>query len=140
MKRALLVIVVLSAAVLGIRAQGRQAKPSKPAPAPASKPFTVVEATIPEMRTAMEQARVTSREIVTQYLARIATYEDKLHAALTVNPRALELADERDRERREGHLRGPLHGIPVALKDNVLTSDLTTTGGALAFVGYTPPY
>src|SRR5260370_35332360 len=78
--------------------------------------FSVVEATIPEMRTAMEQGRVTSRDLVTQYLTRIAFYEDKLHAAITVNRRALVEADERDRERAQGKIRGPLHGIPIALK------------------------
>jgi amidase len=103
-------------------------------------PFIVVEASIAEMRTAMEQKRVTSREIVTQYLARIATYEDQLHAALYVNPRALEEADERDRERAAGRVRGPLHGIPIALKDNIHTTHMPTTGGALAFVGFVPPY
>src|SRR5262249_44970475 len=99
----------------------------------ASHGFTVVEATIPDMRTAMEQGRVTSRELVQQYLIRIATYEDRLHAAITVNPHALEEAAARDRERAQGRIKGPLHGIPVALKDNVHTTDMRTTGGALAF-------
>ena len=102
--------------------------------------FSVFEATIPEMRAAMEQGKVTSRELVTQYLTRIALYEDKLHAALTVNPKALEEADALDRERAAGHIRGPLHGIPVAVKDNVHTTDMPTTGGALAFEGFIPPY
>lgn len=102
--------------------------------------FSVVEATIPEMRAAMEQGRVTSRELVTQYLVRIATYEDKLHAALTVNPKALEEADRLDRERAQGRIRGPLHGIPIAVKDNIHTTDMPTTGGALAFDGFVPPY
>jgi amidase len=104
------------------------------------KTFSVIEAGIPEMRTAMEQGRVTSRELVTQYLTRIAMYEDQLHAVITVNPSALKLADERDRERAQGRVRGPLHGIPVALKDNVHTTEMPTTGGALAFDGFTPPY
>ena len=64
--------------------------------------FTVVEATIAEMRTAMEQGRVTSRELVQQYLTRIGTYEDRLHAAITVNPEALKIAAERDRGARAG--------------------------------------
>jgi amidase len=105
-----------------------------------TKPFSVVEATIPEMRTALEQKRVTSRELVTQYLTRIAMYEDKLHAAITVNRHALEEADVLDRERAAGHIRGLLHGIPVALKDNVHTTNMPTTGGALAFDGFVPPY
>ena len=107
---------------------------------PASKSFTVVEATIADMRTAMEQGRVTSRQLVQQYLMRIGTYEDQLHAAMTVNPDALKLADERDRERAQGKVRGPLHGIPIALKDNIHTTDMRTTGGALAFEHLVPPY
>jgi len=106
----------------------------------AQPPFSVVEASISEMRTALEQGRVTSRELVTQYLARIAMYEDKLHAALTVNRNALQEADALDRERAQGRVRGPLHGIPIALKDNILTTNMPTTGGALAFMDYTPPY
>jgi amidase len=102
--------------------------------------FTVVETTIPEMQTALKAGRVTSREIVRQYLQRIGMYEELLHAAITVNPKALELADERDRERAAGKLRGPLHGIPIALKDNVHTTFMRTTGGALAFENLTPPY
>ena len=110
-------------------------------PASATKrPFTVVESTIREMQTAMAEGRITSREIVQQYLTRIATYEDKLNAVIMVNPRALEEADARDRERAQGKIRGPLHGIPVALKDNIHTTDMPTTGGALAFDGLVPPY
>ncbi len=119
-----------------VKAQSKHVIP-KPTPAP---PFTVVEATIPEMRSAMEQGRITSRELVLQYLSRIGLYEDMLHAAITVNPHALQEADERDRERAQGRVRGPLHGIPIALKDNILTRDIRTTGGALAFDGFMPPY
>jgi amidase len=104
------------------------------------KPFTVVEATISEMRTAMEQKRVTSRELVNQYLIRIAVYDHRLHAAIAINPNALKEAEQLDRERAQGKVRGPLHGIPIALKDNIQTTDMPTTGGALAFAGYIPPY
>lgn len=103
-------------------------------------PFTVVEASIPEMQAALKSGRITSHELVQQYLTRIATYEDKLHAIITVNPNALREADERDRERAAGKIRGPLHGIPIALKDNIQTTDMPTTGGALAFDGLVPPY
>ncbi len=102
--------------------------------------FTVVEATIPQLRAALAERRTTSRAIVEQYLMRIARYEDKLNAIITVNPRALEEADVLDRERAAGKLRGPLHGIPIALKDNIHTTNMPTTGGALAFEGFVPPY
>jgi amidase len=108
--------------------------------APKPKPFTVVEATIPEMQAALREKRITSRELVTQYLVRIATYEDRLNAIITVNPHALEEADALDRERAAGRVRGPLHGIPIALKDNIHTTNMPTTGGALAFEGLIPPY
>jgi len=134
MKRLLLVFLLI--VPFSIAAQ----RSRTPGSTNGSKPFAVVEATIPEMRAAMEQGRVTSHEIVRQYLVRIGTYEDRLHAAITVNPRALELADERDRERAQGRVRGPLHGIPIALKDNVHTTFMRTTGGALAFESLVPPY
>jgi len=102
--------------------------------------FSVVEATIPEMQKALSEGKTTSRHLVHEYLARIATYEDKLHAAITINPNALKEADQLDRERAAGKLRGPLHGIPIAIKDNIQTTDMPTTGGALAFAGYLPPY
>src|SRR5438034_3991887 len=134
MKNPLLTAVAVTAVALTtLVAQTKKTPASR-------KPFTVVEATIPEMRTAMEQGRVTSRELVRQYLIRIATYEDKLHAAITVNPHALAEADARDRERAQGKIRGPLHGIPVALKDNIHTTEMRTTGGALAFEDLVPPY
>ena len=128
--------LALAVATLTLSAQTKRAA----APAAARKPFTVVEATIPEMRAAMEQGRLTSRDLVQQYLIRIATYEDRLHAAITVNPEALKIAAERDRERAQGKIRGPLHGIPIALKDNIHTTDMRTTGGALAFEELVPPY
>src|SRR5437764_12358847 len=103
-------------------------------------PFSVVEASIPQMRDALARHRVTSRELVLQYLSRIATYEDQLHAAITVNPHALDEADALDRERARGMIRGPLHGIPIAVKDNIQTTDMRTTGGALAFEHLAPPY
>jgi len=92
------------------------------------------------MREALQQGRTNSRQIVAQSLVRLATYEHQLHAALAVNPRALDEAEQLDRERASGRLRGPLHGIPVALKDNIHTTNMPTTGGALAFARYVPPY
>jgi amidase len=88
----------------------------------------------------MEQGRITSRELVAQYLQRIAVYEDKLNGIITVNPGVLQEAEALDRERAQGRVRGPLHGIPIALKDNIHTTNMPTTGGALAFDGLVPPY
>jgi amidase len=127
-----------------VRGQTRTVKPESRSPNPESRipnpGFSIVEASIDEMRLAMEQGRSTSRDIVTQSLIRIATYEDRLNAVITINPRALAEADERDRERRAGRVRGPLHGIPIALKDNIHTTNMPTTGGALAFARLVPPY
>jgi amidase len=130
------IAAVLIAGLAGFLLAGQ----SQRVPPAAEGSFSVVEATIPQMQAAMAQHRVSSREIVLQYLTRIAVYEDKLHAAITVNPKALEEADVRDRERAQGRVRGPLHGIPIALKDNIHTTDMPTTGGALAFDGLMPPY
>jgi amidase len=102
--------------------------------------FNVVETGIPEMRRALSDGRLTSRQLVVEYLTRIALYEDQVKAIVTVNPRVLEEADALDRERAQGKVRGPLHGIPIALKDNIHTTDMPTTGGAVAFEGYRPPY
>ena len=109
--------------------------------APAAAPrFEIIEATIPQMREAMEQGRLTSRRLVEMYLARIGMYQQTLKAAIYVNANALKEADERDRERAAGRVRGPLHGIPIALKDNIQTTNLPTSGGALAFDNFIPPY
>ena len=137
----LLALLVAVAATITLTAQTPPPRgATRMAATPVPAPFSIVEATIPEMRAAMEQGRVTSRELVIQCLTRIATYDKKLNAVMTVNPRALADADARDRERRDGKVRGPLHGIPIALKDNIHTTDMPTTGGALAFEGFVPPY
>ena len=137
MKRLLLPVLLLVAATLVLPAQSKA--PAKGATA-APTPFTIVEASIGEMRTAMEQRRVTSRDLVLQCLVRIALHEERLNAVMTVNPKALDEAEALDRERAQGKVRGPLHGIPIALKDNIHTTDMPTTGGALAFAGLIPPY
>lgn len=109
-------------------------------PAPRARTFTIVEATIPEMQAEMKAGRLTSRRLVELCLIRIATYEDTLNAVITVNRDALRETDERDRARARGRVRGPLHGIPIALKDSIHTTNMPTTGGALAFDGFVPPY
>ena len=125
-------------AVLVLAACSQPAAPA--APAAATAPFDVVETGIPALQAALREGRVTSRELTARYLARIAAYEDRLNAIITVNPRALDEADAMDKERAAGKIRGPLHGIPIALKDNIHTTDIRTTGGALAFRDLMPPY
>jgi amidase len=136
MRRTLLPAVVLCSAALASSAQA----PRGPRPAPSARPFSVVEASIPDMQRAMAEGRVTSRELTRQSLERIAYYEDLLNATIAVNRAALEEADRLDRERAQGKVRGPLHGIPVALKDNIHAAGMPTTGGALAFAGLVAPY
>jgi len=134
MKHIAAVAILALAAGAELPAQLKPAATAKPAA------FDVFEASIPEMQAAMKAGRTTSHAIVEQYLIRIAKYEDQLHAAITVNPKALEEADARDRDRAQGRVRGPLHGIPIALKDNIHTTEMRTTGGALAFEWLVPPY
>ena len=123
-------LIVAAVVTLAARPAGQQAAPA----------FSVVEASIGDMRAALDARRVTSRVLVQQSLDRIARYEPRLNAAITVNPRALQQADALDRERRAGKVRGPLHGVPIALKDNIHTTDMPTTGGARAFARLVPPY
>ena len=136
MKRFLL-LVFLTSTTVSLHGQGQRQVHVKSVRQP---PFSVVEATIPEMQAAMKQRRVTSRDLVVQYLIRIALYNRRLNGVITVNPRALQEAEARDHERAQGKVRGPLHGIPIALKDNIQTTNMPTTGGALAFDAFVPPY
>jgi len=82
----------------------------------------------------------TSRSICAAYLGRIAELDPQLHAVLETNPDALTIADRLDAERKAGRVRGPMHGIPVLVKDNIATGDrMMTTAGSLALAGVTPP-
>ena len=111
-----------------------------PAPvAQAPRDFDVVEKTIPELQAAMAAGTVTSKQIVAAYLARIKAYDHdgpSLRAMIAVNPRALDAADALDKERAARGPRGPLHGIPVVIKDNFETADMPTTGGSIALAGF----
>ena len=102
--------------------------------------FSVDNATIADMQAALKDGRVTSRELVTQYLTRIGLYDTLVHGTVTVDPNVLAEADALDAERKAGKIRGPLHGIPVAVKDNILTTTMPSAAGTIAFKGYTPPY
>lgn len=103
----------------------------------------VTEASITELRAAMANRRVTSVQLVDAYLARIAAYEQAgpgLNALIRLNPNARSEAAERDAERRQGRIRGSLHGIPVIIKDNYDTGDMPTSGGSLALANSRPAH
>ena len=104
--------------------------------------FDVVEATIADIHRAMAEGRLTARELVQRYLERIEAYDKRgpaLNAIIVVNPDALARADELDRRFHETGMVGPLHGIPVIVKDNYDTHDLPTTAGSLSLAGSVPP-
>jgi amidase len=100
----------------------------------------VEEKSIMQLQEAMRSGAMTSRSMVEAYRARIAAMDKELHAVIELNPDALSIADAMDAERKSGKTRGPLHGIPILIKDNVGTADkMETTAGSLALVGARPP-
>jgi len=107
-----------------------------------AEPFHLDEATISDVHAAYKSGALTSVKLVQAYLARIRTSDQagpKLNVVIFLNPRALEEAAALDEHfRKTGKFVGPLHGIPVLLKDNVNTKDMPTTGGSLSLAGYTP--
>lgn len=109
------------------------------APTGTNPPFEVSEASITELQQAMAEGRISARQIVQAYLDRIAAYDQHgpvLNAIVTLNPAALEQADALDRERAATGARGPLHGIPILVKDNFGTLDMPTSGGTLALANF----
>lgn len=92
-------------------------------------------AKLEDLRTALERRKASSVLLVQGYLARIADCNDQLHAVIATNPDALSEAEALDRERKAGKLRGPLHGIPVIIKDNIDLQGSVTTAGSLALAG-----
>ncbi|MCX6954461.1 MAG: amidase family protein, partial [Verrucomicrobia bacterium] len=101
--------------------------------------FEFATATIPEIQAAIAANALSSEKLTQLCLARINAYEPRLHAVITLNPKALDEARALDAERRAGKVRGALHGIPVVLKDNFDTFDLPTTGGFYGLKGSIPP-
>ena len=111
-------------------------KPTVDTPASASDDFELNEVTVAQLQEYMKNGKYSSHAITQLYLTRI-NYIDKngpkLNAIIELNPDALSIADAMDNERKSGKIRGPLHGIPVLLKDNINTKDkIATTAGSLA--------
>ncbi len=120
----------------------RQARSARVSPqTPPAALFDVYEQSILELQAAQTSGRVTSRGLVAAYLARIAAYDHagpQLNAVVTINSHAREDADALDRERAAKGPRGPLHGIPLLIKDNYNTVDMPTSGGTLALATMQP--
>jgi amidase len=117
---------------------------SSPAASPADvKPFELDEITIPELQDGMKSGKFTARSLVEKYRGRIDEIDKRgpaVNAIIELNPEASSIADALDQERKVKGPRGPLHGVPVVIKDNIATVDrMMTTAGSLALVGSKPP-
>jgi amidase len=99
-----------------------------------------IELSIPQLRAMMSSGALTSRELTLGYLQRIDSLNPLLHAVIETNPEAVAIAAQLDNERRKGRLRGPLHGIPILVKDSIATADnMQTTAGSLALLNSRVP-
>jgi amidase len=100
---------------------------------------SILDAGVQEQRARMAAGKLSATSLVQQYLARIAAIDKagpRLNAIIELNPDAMAIAEQLDRERKAGKLRGPLHGIPVLIKDNIATADkMSTSAGSLALAG-----
>ena len=142
------VIRLAAAALVAVSLAVSAADKPRRAPAPVAKAkakaaFDIVEASIAELQAAMASGRITSRELVSLYLARIKAVDKagpKINSVIELNPDAIAIAEALDKERRQSGARGALHGIPVLIKDNIATGDrMQTTAGSLALEGVKAP-
>ena len=137
--------VTASAAAAAYPALGSAREVSRPATRTAAdvKPFELDEITIADLQDGMNSGKFTARSLLEQYTARINEIDKQgpaVNAVIELNPDAEAIADALDRERKAKGPRGPLHGVPVLIKDNIDTSDrMMTTAGSLALVGSKPP-
>ena len=131
-----------AAAVYPALGAAREITPAKPVTSDV-KPFELDEITVPELQDGMKSGKFTARALVEKYTARIDEIDKRgpaVNAIIEVNPDAFAIADALDQERKAKGPRGPLHGIPVLIKDNIDTADrMMTTAGSLALVGSKPP-
>ncbi|UCD25731.1 MAG: amidase, partial [Gemmatimonadota bacterium] len=130
--------VALTSAAIGLGLQGVLHVPELQS----QSRFDVVEATIGDIHLAMHAGELTARQLVQLYLDRIEAYDKQgpaVNSIITINPNALTRAEELDRQFAESGMVGPLHGIPVIVKDNYDTHDLPTTAGSLSLAGSIPP-
>jgi amidase len=131
----------VSAAVLPAMAAAR-AEAACPAAIPEIKPFELDEITVSDLQAGMASGKFSARSITEKYLARIEEIDKQgpaLNSVIEINPDALAIADALDKERKQQHVRGPMHGIPVLIKDNIDTADrMHTTAGSLALLGSKP--
>jgi amidase len=129
--------VALRPALSSAREVSRVAESS----APEVKPFELEEITIPELQDGMKSGKFTAKSLVEKYTARIEDIDKRtVNAIIEMNPDAASIAEDLDRERKGKGPRGPLHGIPILIKDNIATADrMMTTAGSLALVGSKPP-
>ncbi len=116
---------------------------SAASPAPEAKPFELDEITIDQLQEGMKSGKYTARSITEKYLGRIHELDKeglRVNSVIEVNPDALEISENLDRERKQKGARGPLHGIPLLIKDNIDTADkMMTTAGSLALAGGPKP-
>ena len=121
---------------LGLVAAGTAVALARPSRAAATDNIELEEITVGDLQEGMRAGRFTSRSIAEAYLQRIDAIDKRgpaINAILELNPDALAIAEERDRERKAGPVRGPLHGIPLLIKDNIDTADrMHTSAGSLA--------
>jgi Asp-tRNA(Asn)/Glu-tRNA(Gln) amidotransferase A subunit family amidase len=132
--RSVLFYLIVTSAVVALVAAG---------PTIASAKFKLEDATIADVHQAFKSGELTAKKLVEMYQKRIEAYDQKgpkLNIVIYLNPKALEEAAALDAKFKKSGPVGPLHGIPVLLKDNVNTKDMPTTGGSLSLKGYTPPY